>query len=380
MSYKNAATAEELEAVIGGDVPVAEAEHAGSADSAAQAAKVGDANVGSSTRPVYLEGGTPKQCGNTLNVSITGNAATATSAQSAAEADHAASATSAQTAQTAASATTAGTADKATQDGDGNIISSTYIKKSEAENVKTHVYHTHQVLSKVSNAANTLQTNVLSPATSSVKKGDIIIDSFMSVAEVDEDSDGDTFLATTIQGGNFIQDTPSGIVMASYAQRALQDGAGNDIEQVYAKKTELGAVFTVSATGCLTNAAISSYTVGDLLVINVEGVVDADSSSQPILTWMGSDRQHIATVATYNGLWVSNAIGTNIPITVTVQNGGQTVTSQNLWNYRGYRIGGSLAIPLLSAANALALTEEQINAFGAEEKATALNFIAKYRR
>lgn len=283
MSYKNAATAEELEAVIGGDVPVAEAEHAASADSAAQAVKVGDANVGSSTRPVYLDGGTPKQCGNTLNVSISGNAATATNAQKAAEADHAASADTAQTAQTAASATTADTADKATQDGDGNIISSTYIKKSEAE-------------------------------------------------------------------------------------------------EVYAKKTELGAVFTVSATGCLTNAAISSFTVGDLLVINVEGVVDADSSTQPILTWMGSDRQHIATAATYNGLWVSNAIGTNIPITVTVQNGGKTVTSQNLWNYRGYRIGGSLAIPLLSVANALALTEEQINAFGAEEKATALNFIAKNRR
>ena len=266
MSYKNAATAEELEAVIGGDVPVAEAEHAASADSAAQAAKVGDANVGSSTRPVYLDGGTPKQCGNTLNVSISGNAATATSAQSAAnaanaenaahaasadtatnaqkaaEADHAASADTAQTAQTAASATTAGTADKATQDGDGNIISSTYIKKSEAENVKTHVYHTQQVLSKVSNAANTLQTNVLSPATSSVKKGDIIIDSFMSVAEVDEDSDGDTFLATTIQGGNFIQDTPSGIVMASYAQRALQDGAGNVISDTYAVKPVYGTV------------------------------------------------------------------------------------------------------------------------------------------
>lgn len=583
MSYKNAATAEELEAVIGGDVPVAEAEHAGSADSAAQAAKVGDANVGSSTRPVYLEGGTPKQCGSTLNVGISGKAATAGTADSAAKADKltnprtvqvdleseaapnfdgsanvspgvtgvlpvehggtgvaslanksqlvlapasatdtfhsltpgtsgyilksrgsgqqpqwaapssiaAGSATKATqdasgntitayyahglklsvntstyvltatltnaTGDTIATATIdlpleemvvdatfddatdeivlelkngnevrvpvgrlvaglattaqlnaetsarqsadtnlqnqiddiedgttkvakATTADKATQDGDGNIISSTYIKKSEAENVKTHVYHTHQVLSKVSNAANTLQTNVLSPATSSVKKGDIIIDSFMSVAEVDEDSDGDTFLATTIQGGNFIQDTSSGIVMASYAQRALQDGAGNDIEQVYAKKTELGAVFSVSATGCLTNAAISSFTVGDLLVINVEGVVDANSSAQPILTWTGSGRQHIAKVATYNGLWVSNAIGTNIPITVTVQSGGKTVTSQNLWNYRGYRIGGSLAIPLLSVANALALTEEQINAFGAEEKATALNFIAKHRR
>ena len=165
MSYKNAATAEELEAVIGGDVPVAEAEHAASADSAAQAAKVGDANVGSSTRPVYLKGGTPKQCGNMLNVSISGNAATATNAQKAAEADHAASAntaasaTSAQTAQTATSAeravnatnaenaenanhattadsaTTAASATRASQDADGNVISSTYAKTAQVNNV-----------------------------------------------------------------------------------------------------------------------------------------------------------------------------------------------------------------------------------------------------
>ena len=144
MSYKNAATAEELEAVIGGDVPVAEAEHAGSADSAAQAAKVGDANVGSSTRPVYLDAGTPKQCGNTLNVSITGNAATATNAQSAAEAGHAASATNAQnatnaetadhatsadSATSATSATSAASATKATQDGQGRVIADTYAVK-----------------------------------------------------------------------------------------------------------------------------------------------------------------------------------------------------------------------------------------------------------
>ena len=129
MSYKNAATAEELEAVIGGDVPVAEAEHAGSADSAAQAAKVGDANVGSSTRPVYLEGGTPKQCGNTLNVSISGNAATATSAQSAANAANAENAAHAASADTATSATSAASATKATQDGEGNVISDTYAVK-----------------------------------------------------------------------------------------------------------------------------------------------------------------------------------------------------------------------------------------------------------
>ena len=240
------------------------------------------------------------------------------------------------------------------------------------------VYSSIQALNKTVGYSQAVLFSDLTPTTLSVRVGDTIIDRLYSIGVVTVDvSEGDSFPVTTIQAGEF--EPSNGFVMAEYAQKALQDQVGNDIQATYAKKTELGAVFTVSATGCLTNAAISSFTVGDLLVINVEGVVDANSSTQPILTWQGSGRQHIASVATYNGLWVSNAIGTNIPITVTVQNGGQTVTSQNLWNYRGYRIGGTLSIPLLSAANAVALTEEQLNAFGAEEKAIALNLIAKIK-
>lgn len=216
----------------------------------------------------------------------------------------------------------------------------------------------------------------LTPTTLSVKSGDTIIDRLYTLGVVTADiSEGDSFPVTTIQAGEFEQG--NGLVMATYAEKALQDQAGNDIQATYAKKTELGAVFAVSATGCLTNAAISSFVVGDLLCINFEGVVDANSSTQPILSWQGTDRQHIQSVGTYNGIWVSNAVNANTPITCNVNSGGQTITTQNLWSYRGYRIGGSLAIPLLSAANALALTDEQLNALGAEEKAVALNFIAK---
>lgn len=40
------------------------------------ASKLGTTTVGSSTKPVYLDAGTPKACGSSLGVSITGNAAT----------------------------------------------------------------------------------------------------------------------------------------------------------------------------------------------------------------------------------------------------------------------------------------------------------------
>lgn len=48
--------------------------------SATTASKLGSSNVGSSTKPIYLNAGTPTVCGNSLAVSITGNAASATTA------------------------------------------------------------------------------------------------------------------------------------------------------------------------------------------------------------------------------------------------------------------------------------------------------------
>ena len=54
----------------------------GNANTATTATKLGSANVGSSTQPIYLNGGTATACGSSLAVSITGNAATATTAAS----------------------------------------------------------------------------------------------------------------------------------------------------------------------------------------------------------------------------------------------------------------------------------------------------------
>lgn len=68
----------------------------GNAATATVAEKLGTATVGASDIPIYLNAGTATACGGSLDVDITGNAATATSAT------------------------------KATQDGSGNTITSTY--------------------------------------------------------------------------------------------------------------------------------------------------------------------------------------------------------------------------------------------------------------
>ena len=71
--------------------------------SANSAVKLDTATAGSATQPVYFTGGKPTQCNSTLGVSISGNAATAT---------------------------------KATKDGNGNTISSTYLPLSAGESKK----------------------------------------------------------------------------------------------------------------------------------------------------------------------------------------------------------------------------------------------------
>lgn len=50
---------------------------------ATSATKIGTSTVGSSTKPVYINSGTPTACSDTISVSITGNAATATKATNA---------------------------------------------------------------------------------------------------------------------------------------------------------------------------------------------------------------------------------------------------------------------------------------------------------
>lgn len=59
------------------------AHNAATANTATTATKLGTATVGSASKPVYLDAGTPKACNVFLDVGITGNAATATTATTA---------------------------------------------------------------------------------------------------------------------------------------------------------------------------------------------------------------------------------------------------------------------------------------------------------
>lgn len=133
----------------------------------------------------------------------------------------------------------------------------------------------------------------------------------------------------------------------------------------------------VVAQGCLENAAISAFIIGDMLVINFAGTVSASVSTQPVLSFVNTERIHISSQQTYSGIWVSNSADNVIPINYSVNAGGQYIMTDNLWGYRGYKIGGVIVIPLMSAAAALSFTLEELNALEPEETKTAIsNYIA----
>lgn len=88
------------------------------------------------------------QSGETYNINITGNAATATRATTATSAGTAGSANTALSANHADTAGSAKSAEKATKDGDGNVISSTYVKVSDLVNA---VYPVNTVYESIVN-------------------------------------------------------------------------------------------------------------------------------------------------------------------------------------------------------------------------------------
>lgn len=171
-----------------------EADHATSADTAGTATKAATADsattAGTATSATTAE--TAKKADSATE------AKHATNADSAKEATHAASADKATTADTATNAGHAANADNATKDSAGNTITTFYEKKSDADTVRTRVATVEGQVS-----------NILSGVTKVPK-----------AATADKAANADN------------------ATKATEATKAEQDGAGNNIQTTYQKKTE----------------------------------------------------------------------------------------------------------------------------------------------
>lgn len=121
------------------------------------------------------------------------------------------------------------------------------------------VYSSIRNLSKVVGQEQVILFGDLTPTVSSVKEGDTIIDRLYTIAVVTSDtssngSSNSSIPVTTIQAGQFIYDTSRGVTMANYAQRALQDESGNDIQQTYATESYVNSQIAAAITTALNTA------------------------------------------------------------------------------------------------------------------------------
>ena len=174
-----------------------------------------------------------KTFSSTIEGSISGNAATADSATKATQDASGnvitstyltktdASATYLGKTAKASSATTADSATKATQDASGNVITSTYLTKTDAST--TYLGKT----AKASSAA------TADSATKAIQdgNGDIITDTYLTKADAST-----TYLGKTAKA--------SSAATADSATKATQDASGNVITSTYATKASLASVAT----------------------------------------------------------------------------------------------------------------------------------------
>lgn len=230
-----------LEDVVDGTTPVAKASTADSATAATKATQDGSGNVIATTYATKTEVGAKADQSDlddvidgTTPVAKATSADTATSAGSATNADHATTADSATTAATADSAT------KATQDGDGNVISTTYAKSTDVQNTVQQLQNGTFVVGKAASATTADSATNATNATNAQKAmadaaGNTISATYATKSELAAAGQFDpNGTYPNLTAGNATH-----AASADAATKASQDGNGNNIASTYATKSEV---------------------------------------------------------------------------------------------------------------------------------------------
>ena len=158
----------------------------------------------------------------------------------------------AESAKTADTATSATSATKATQDGNGAVISSTYLKSATASSTyltKSDAQATYLGKdAKAQSATFADSATTASSATSALKAtqdadGNVISGTYLKNTNADS-----TYLKKTDAQSTYLGKTAkaASAFTADSATKATQDGSGNNIEATYAKKSEVPEVDTSS--------------------------------------------------------------------------------------------------------------------------------------
>ena len=237
-----------------------------------------------------------------------------------------------------------GTALRATQDSDGNIINTTYAKKSDISGMVKSVNNVKpdsngNVAITVSGGGSSVTVDTALSATSTNPVQNRVIKEALdgklgkndTAAAATKDGAGNTISTTYTSKADVaaFMSTKLGVTATAYA--ATRDGAGNNIVNTYAKKTDIsGFVKTVNGT--------APDSAGNV-TINVSG----GGSSVTVDTELsGTSNNAIANKAVYNALL--NKADTDIfrgfilsspTATIAWRQGSQRIGSINASNYTG---------------------------------------------
>lgn len=212
----------------------------------------------------------------------------------------------------AASATSADTATKASQDSSGNEITTTYLKKADAEST---------YLGKTAKAESAKSADA---ATKAIQDGDgnVISGTYLKSATAQT-----TYLSKTDAASTYLGKTAkaASATTADSATKATQDGSGNNIEQTYAKKTDIPSVPEVDTSALVMKDGNRGQLAGyETPLVSVNPVVITNDSPDSV------------QVTSDVGIIVERGeTGTSWTKTVSITNASAFITLGDDWVWSG---------------------------------------------
>ena len=192
----------------------------------------------------------------------------------------------AESAKTADTATSATSATKATQDGNGAVISSTYLKNATASSTyltKSDAQATYLGKDAKAQSATFADTATTATSANSALKatqdgdGNVISGTYLKNANAES-----TYLTKTDASSTYLGKTAkaASATTADSATKATQDSSGNNIEQTYAKKSEIPEVPEIDTSNLVVKSGNRGLLAG---YEQTRHLTPAEDGTDPIL-------------------------------------------------------------------------------------------------
>ena len=234
----------------------------------------------------------------------------------------------AESAKTADTATSATSATKATQDGNGAVISSTYLKSATASSTyltKSDAATTYLGKDAKAQSATFADSATTATSASSALKatqdadGNVISGTYLKNTNAES-----TYLKKSDASSTYLGKTAkaASASTADSATKATQDGSGNNIEATYAKKSEIPEVSEVDTSSLVNKAGDRGLLAGYEQSVIADDYYDSDdleiTKDMPdSVLWAGNGRLSVYS-SEYEATWTKVVYCTKAPDSVYI--------------------------------------------------------------